>query len=101
MSEKIFIGQEELDPSQVEARIQHLDNLLSSPGWKLMKELMEKERDNLVYRICQPDFPENETAFSRGAIFAANKFISLPENLAHELSRSLRFYDEANPEDLA
>lgn len=90
VTDKILFQGEELTIGQMEARLGHLDGLMSHPGWKLIRDLMEREKELLTYRICQPNFPEGETAFSRGAIYAAMKFIDLPVVLADEIVDTLK-----------
>jgi hypothetical protein len=91
MSSNIIIHQnEEVTVSELERRLQVLDSLMSHPGWKLCRDIMQRERDLLDDQYCDPNFPESKTAYARGALFTSKRCINLPEALAQSIAQTLQ-----------
>lgn len=65
-------------------------NLQSSDGWELIKKVMEDEILQAAMQIGEnPNMELNEINFRRGAIWAANRMLELPDRLKIKLENEV------------
>ena len=65
-------------------------NLQSSDGWELIKKVMEDEILQAAMQIGEnPNMELNEINFRRGAIWAANRMLELPDRLKVKLENEI------------
>lgn len=70
--------------------IKVIEELRQHPGWTYMRSIMEHEMKQGVSALCSSaNMPETEMHFRRGALWAAEKMINLPENLELRLRNDL------------
>lgn len=63
-------------------QIKAISNLQSSDGWQLIKQVMEDEILQAAMQIGEnPNMELNEINFRRGAIWAANRMLEMPNRL--------------------
>lgn len=55
-----------------------LEVLVYSPGWKVLKDLMEEQIESLTERICDPNTSVDETIKLRAERVAAKRLIEQP-----------------------
>jgi hypothetical protein len=70
--------------------IQAVRELRQHPGWTHMRAIMEHEMRQGVSALCNnANMDEKEMHFRRGALWAAEKMINLPENIELRLRNDL------------
>ena len=79
-------------------KIKALHELAKSPGWDVIKGVMQDEIMVLSLRMARtPDMTKQEMDFIRGAIYAADGLVNMPEKLLvklegeYSLDESIRF----------
>lgn len=67
-------------------KIKHLRELTQSPAWELIKEVMQDEIMALSLRMARtPDMTQQEMDFIRGAIYAADGLVTMPDKILVKL----------------
>ena len=60
-------------------RRDEIEKLINSAGWTVLKEEMERSILQAAYQLCDnSNMPPEEMHFRRGSMWAARKFIDLP-----------------------
>lgn len=76
------------------AQIKHLEALMEHPGWQIMHEHMKADILSAAIQIAQnPNMPEKETDFRRGAIWAGNQLLTTPDRIVAKLRNDMAFED--------
>jgi len=61
-------------------KYEELEKLLKTQGWTILQEEMRKSILQAAYQLAErSDMPVEEMHFRRGAMWAAKKFLDLPE----------------------
>tara|TARA_B100000780_G_scaffold146758_1_gene102526 strand:+ start:307 stop:552 length:246 start_codon:yes stop_codon:yes gene_type:complete len=64
--------------------------MLKSKGWQVVQEEMEKSILQAAYQLCDgPAMSIEEVHFRRGSMWAARKFIDLPEVVSQILNNNI------------
>jgi hypothetical protein len=72
------------------AKAEAIQKLIDSDGWNVVKEEMEKAILLAAYQLADtPSMSVDEMHFRRGAMWAAKKFIALPENVKAILNNEI------------
>lgn len=67
-----------------------IENLVKSDGWAVLREEMEKAILLAAYQISDNGaMPIDEVHFRRGSMWAARKFIELPDNVSRILANDI------------
>tara|TARA_R100000935_G_scaffold13343_1_gene26776 strand:+ start:271 stop:552 length:282 start_codon:yes stop_codon:yes gene_type:complete len=67
-----------------------IDTMLKSKGWQVVQEEMEKSILQAAYQLCDgPAMSIEEVHFRRGSMWAARKFIDLPEVVSQILNNNI------------
>lgn len=97
MPDRTLIHQnEEVTASELERRLSVLESLMSHPGWKLIRDVMVREKDLLEDQYTDPNFPESRTGYARGVLYTAKRCIRLPEVLAQSIVQTLQLEAEVD-----
>ena len=79
-------------------KIKALRDLASSPGWEVIRAVMADEIMALSLRMARtPEMTQQEMDFIRGAIYAADGLVNMPEKILlklegeYSLDESIRF----------
>lgn len=77
-----------------------VDAMLKSKGWQVIKDEMEKSILQAAYQLCDgPAMPIEEVHFRRGSMWAARKFVDLPDVVSQVLNNDI-LMDAANRGEL-
>lgn len=77
------------------AKLKALNTLLKSRGWAVIREVMEREILTAARSLGgTASMATDEMHFRRGAIYAADRLLAMPETLTRNLEASVLF-DEA------
>ena len=79
-------------------KIKALRELSTSPGWDIIRDVMQDEIMALSLRMARtPEMTQQEMDFIRGAIYAADGLVNMPEKILlklegeYSLDESIRF----------
>lgn len=82
----------ELDLSAQKSVLKKIEELKSSDGWEILRQIMASEREDFFRKLAGPATPiTNEVYhYNRGLIEAAYRFTDLPQNIIDQLVTAIR-----------
>lgn len=90
-------GLDEMTPNE---RREAIEELTKSAGWTILKEEMEKSILQAAYQLSDnPTMTPDEMHFRRGSMWAARKFVELPEAISAVINNDI-LLDAANRGEL-
>jgi hypothetical protein len=96
-------GKETAKEMTPQTKAKSLDALVKSQGWRVIREVMEREVVDAAMAIAeQPTMSLDEINFRRGSIWAAKSLLDLPEKLQMQLTAELALTrdDKSKPDNL-
>lgn len=71
-------------------KLEAVKKTADSEGWRIVQEEMKKAVVQAAYQLSEsPDMAIEEIHFRRGAMWAARKFINMPENIQAILNNEI------------
>lgn len=82
------------------AKVRHIETLRRSDGWKVLRQIMQEEMVIAATHIAKNRaMTMDEINFRRGAIWAAEQLLNLPDRVLQELETQLLMEKPGAPSD--